>query len=475
MNKFIESFTNETTTENGAITYKSSLNKIVDLFFSGAVSAEEQIKSMIANALQEDTLLALKVSFYLRDAREGQGKRDVIRALIDVLAKSKPQLLTAILPFIPIIGRWKDVFENMSVYDATQLALIRKMIEVGKEDPTVVGLMCKWMPRKGENAVILTKLLGLSPKEYRKFIVGNSNTVEQLMCAKEWNSINFEQVPSVAAKIYQKAFMRNSNTYADYVASLVKGEAKVNASVLYPHEICKSMIARNGNNDVLDAQWDALPNYMEGSEARNVFPVIDTSGSMECVAYGSTSCMDVAVGLGIYLAQRNEGAFKNVWCNFSTSPKIYQLPEGKLSTAVGGIDYRNWSMSTDLNAVFDLVLNTAKRNEVPESDMPKTILILSDMEFNSACGRYGSTSNFNKIREQYKYEGYEMPLVVFWNISSRSGNSPVRFDETGAVLVGGYSPVIMKEVLSGKITGMTPEKFVISAVGARYNYLDSIV
>jgi len=475
MNKFVESFTNETTTENGAITYKSSLNKTVDLFFSGAVSAEAQIKSMIANALKEDTLLALKVSFYLRDAREGQGKRDVIRALIDVLAKSKPQLLTAILPFIPMIGRWKDVFENMRVYDASQLALIRKMIEVGKEDPTVVGLMCKWMPRKGENAVMLTRLLNMSPRDYRKFIVGNSNTVEQLMCSKEWNSINFEQVPSVAAKIYQKAFMRNSNTYADYVASLVKGEAKVNASVLYPHELFKATKERNGNQSVLDAQWDALPNYMEGSETRNVFPVIDTSGSMSCTAYGSTSCMDVAVGLGIYLAQRNEGAFKNVWCNFSTSPKIYQLPEGKLSKAVGGIDYSNWSMSTDLNAVFDLVLNTAKRNKVPESDMPKTILILSDMEFNSACGRYGATSNFNKIREQYKSAGYEMPLVVFWNISSRSGNSPVRFDENGVVLVGGYSPVIMKEVLSGKITGMTPEKFVINAVGDKYSYLNDIV
>jgi hypothetical protein len=235
------------------------------------------------------------------------------------------------------------------------------------------------------------------------------------------------------------------------------------------------MIDHNGNNDVLDAQWEALPNYMEGSELRNVFPVIDTSGSMTCTAYGNTSCMDVAVGLGIYLAQRNEGAFKNVWCNFSTTPKIYQLPEGKLSKAVGGIDFSNWSMSTDLNAVFSLVLNTAVRNKVPESDMPKTILILSDMEFNSACGRYGSTSNFNKIREQYTSAGYEMPLVVFWNIQSRNGTAPVRFDENGVVLVGGYSPVIMKEILSGNITGMTPEKFVINAVGSRYSYLNDLV
>jgi hypothetical protein len=475
MNKFVESFTNETTTENGAITYKSSLNKIVDLFFSGAVSKEDQVKDMIANALKEDTLLALKVSFYLRDVREGQGKRDVIRALIDVLAKSKPELLTAILPFIPLIGRWKDVFENMNIYNASQLSLIRKMIMVGTEDTAVVGLMCKWMPRKGKNAVILTRLLNISPREYRKFIVGNSNTVEQLMCSKEWDSINFEQVPSVASKIYQKAFMRNSKTYADYVSSLAKGEAKVNASVLYPHDIFKSMNDRSGNNDVLDAQWDALPNYMEGSETRNVFPVIDTSGSMTATAYGNTSCMDVAVGLGIYIAQRNEGAFKNLWCNFSTSPRIYQLPEGKLSTAISGIDYDNWGMSTDLNVVFHLVLHTAVSNKIPESDMPKTILILSDMEFDYACGRYGSISNFNKIREQYISAGYEMPLVVFWNIQSRNGISPVRFDENGVILVGGYSPVIMKEVLNGDIVGMTPEKFVINAVGDKYNYLNYVV
>lgn len=472
MNKFIEAMTNETQTENGAVAFKSSMNKNVDLFFAGAVKTSvDEVKNLITKAFQENRLLATKVAFYLRDAREGQGKRDVVRALIQVLSREDSSVLTKILPFIPMIGRWKDVFENMKLFNQEQLAMIKKMIEVGTQDPSTVQLMAKWMPRKGENAVILTKLLGLSPKEYRQFVVSNSNTVEQLMCAKQWDEIDFEKVPSVASKIYQKAFMRNAESYQAYVNSLVKGEAKVNASTLFPHDIVSAVMKRNGNMSVLDAQWKALPDYMEGAEQYNVLPVIDTSGSMTSPAYGNVTCMDISAGLGVYLAQHNRGAFKDMWCNFNDNPTFYTLKSGTIENVVRGLDYNNWGGSTNLNKVFDKLLSTALQNKVPAEDMPRVILIVSDMEFNS-CGRL---SNYEKIKLQYKNSGYECPAIVFWNVSSRNGTTPVRFDEQGVALVGGYSPVIMQQILKGGLEELTPEGMMLRTVADKYNYLNGLV
>lgn len=472
MNKFVEAMTNETQTENGAVAFKSSMNKNVDLFFAGAVKTSvDEVKNLITKAFSENRLLALKVAFYLRDAREGQGKRDVIRALIKVLAREDSTTLTKILPFIPMIGRWKDVFEDMSIYNAEQLLMIEEMIQVGAQDPSTVQLMAKWMPRKGQNAVILTKLLGLSPKVYRRFVVDNSNTVEQLMCAKQWNDIDFEKVPSVASKIYQKAFMRNSETYQSYVNSLVKGEAKVNASVLYPHDIVSAVLHDRGNMSVLDAQWKVLPDYMSGAEHYNVLPVIDTSGSMCSIAYGNTTCMDVSVGLGVYLSQRNRGAFKDMWCNFDSTPTFYTLKSGTIEQVVKGLDYSNWGGSTNLNAVFDKLLNTALQNNVPSEDMPKIILIISDMEFN-LCGRL---SNYEKIKVQYRESGYECPAIVFWNVQSRNNTTPVRFNEKGVALIGGYSPVIMQQILKGGLKDLTPEGIMLQTVSDKYNYLNGLV
>jgi hypothetical protein len=470
MNKLIETMTNVTTTENGAVTFKSSMDKNVDLFFSGAVTSDTSIiRGMILNAFREDKLLALKISFYLRDVREGQGKRDVIRALILVLAREDSVLLAKLLPFIPMIGRWKDVFEQMPIYTDEQKDIIKVMISVASKDPTIVGMMAKWMPRKGVNAVILTKLLELTPKEYRRFIVDNSNTVEQLMCAREWDSINFEHVPSVASKIYQKAFMRNTEQYSKYVDSLIKGEAKVNASVLFPHDIIVAL--QNGNKDVLNEQWNSLPNYMEGSEKFNVLPVIDTSGSMNINAYGIVTCMQVAIGLGVYLSQRNEGAYKNFWCNFNLSPTFYTLKEGNIDEVVKGLNYNNWGTSTNINLVFTKLLNDSVKFNVPAEDMPRIVLIISDMEFNS-CGTF---TNYEKFKSQYEEAGYKAPLVVFWNVSSSNGTSPVRFNEENVAMIGGYSPVIMKQILQGGLEDMTPLGMMLKTIKDKYEYLNDIL
>lgn len=321
--------------------------------------------------------------------------------------------------------------------------------------------LAKWMPRKGSTAARLRNFLEMTPKQYRKTLVGLTNVVENQMCSNDWTNIDFSKVPSVASARYQKAFWkRNEAGYKEYIESLQRGEVKINAGAVYPYDVIKSL--ERGNKEVAMEQWKALPNYMEGSEDR-ILPVVDTSGSMEASAgkNSNLTCMDVSVSLGLYISERNVGAFKDAFITFSSNPQL-QILKGNLMDRFIQLQSSAWGMSTDLSKVFDLILNQAVRNSVPESEMPTKILILSDMEFDSAVNSrsgWGTSSNHNwnptaqqMIREKYSEAGYKMPSIVYWNIQSRGNNIPVSFDEAGTALVSGFSPSILKSVIKGEIS-----------------------
>jgi len=315
----------------------------------------------------------------------------------------------------------------------------------------------KWMPRKGKVASKLRNYLGFSPKQYRKTLV---NLIETAMCSGNWDAIEYGKIPSVAASRYQKAFWKNDESrYSEYVESLKKGEAKINAGAVYPYDIIKGM--KYGDVSVSTEQWKALPNYFEDADGELILPMVDTSGSMETPAGGNktVTCMDVALSLGIYISERNLGPFENAFLTFSGSPELQYLT-GDLQSRLTQLRRAYWEMNTNLEAAFDLILQQGIKNNLKDSDMPTKILILSDMEFDSATGT-GGWGNSNKtpwnpsahemIEEKFSKAGYNMPQIVFWNIQSRNGGIPVSFDTKGTALVSGFSPSIMKSLLGGTI------------------------
>jgi len=238
------------------------------------------------------------------------------------------------------------------------------------------------------------------------------------------------------------------------LTSLEKGETKINAGAVYPYDITKNL--NYGNARGADAQWNALPNYMVNSKEM-LIPVVDVSGSMSCPAGGSKSvtCMDISVSLGLYISERNEGPFKDAFVTFSDAPQLQYL-KGKLSERYRQLQSSAWGMSTNLEAVFRLILTKAKESKVSQDEMPTMVLILSDMEFNSATGGgYRSSSNWNPtaqemIEKMYSDAGYQMPKVVYWNLNSRNDNFPVKFDKQGTALVSGFSPALLTNLLAGK-------------------------
>lgn len=466
MNTFaqaLETMPTMSLTANGGDTYASSMNANTDLFFLVGASRGNDITPAFAAAYAENPDLAMRILAWVRDIRGGAGERQTFRNLLSYLEDNHTNEVYKMLPLVPFYGRWDDLlhFKTEEVRNAAFGLISHALLDMKD------GLCAKWMPRKAtkddNTAYLLRQFMGLSPKQYRQVIVSLTNVVEQKMCAKEWQDIDFSKLPSLASARYNKAFMRNAQEqYAIYKEKLVNGETTINAQAVYPHDVLKT-IKSGGDSDVATAQWNALPNFL--SEA-TILPMADVSSSMNCSVGDNPklTCMDISIALGLYIADKQEGPFHNMVLTFDTNPKIEVL-KGTLVEKYNQISHMSWGGSTNIEKAFDRILEVALRGKVPQEQMPKYLLIFSDMEFNS-------TSNgtaFNTFEKKFKAEGYDLPKLVFWNLNARMGNIPVTYNEQGVALVSGFSPSLLKSILSCKT--FTPQDIMLETIMTeRYDF-----
>jgi hypothetical protein len=460
-------------TANGMKARATSASAVLDFFGKAGSSRGTALVKEFASALADSQDLALRALLWTRDIRGGAGERKQFRDLLAALDAGDPSLSARIMHKVPLLGRWDDLFVYSDPINRRKaLEMYADALRNGD------GLAAKWAPRekssKSAIAFELRKTLGLSPREYRKMLSELTNVVESQMCAKDWNGINFSHVPSLASARYQKAFGRNAGeAYSAYLRELQKPEAernpkvKINASAVYPYDVVKSVV--KGNAAVANEQWKALPNYV--GDAR-IMPMVDVSGSMGSLRYstGTVQPIDVAISLGLYLSEKNTSDFKDMFLTFSGSPKLEVL-KGTLSQRVAQLEKANWDMNTNLHAAFDEILRVAVKGNVSQADMPEMLLILSDMQFDS-CTRFDDSAQ-EMIRRKYENAGYSVPKIVFWNLSPHGrDNTPVRFDDKGVCHVSGFSPAIMKAVLSVKeLEDFTPFNVMVKTLMSdRYDY-----
>jgi len=462
----LESEMNVTETLNGAKAYKSTLNKCLDLFGKIAACRNDvkQAQKLFAHAYAENPETATRILFWVRDIRGGgQGEREVFRNLFKYLVEENGEIGAKLVSLVPVYGRWDDllVLENTSAWETVlnaiqnQLNLDRVSYKAG----AAVSLLAKWMPSINASSKDTKRLgrkiaahLGMTEREYRKVLSNlrtHINVVEKAMCSKEWSAIDYSKVPSRAAFMYRKAFAKQDATrYAEYLSAVEKGEAKINASTLYPYDIVEQYLYKGARNDkTIDLQWEALPNYMEDKEF-NGRVVADVSGSM----YGRP--MAVSISLAMYIAERNTAeVWKNKFLTFSERPELQSIVGSTIGKRIDNLSGAAWGMNTDLMAVFKTVLDAGVKNDVPAEDMPSKLIIVSDMQFDQCC-RSNKRTNFEQIQKLYRKAGYEMPQLVFWNVNAIGGNVPIKAHDTGTCLVSGYSPSILKSVLTDSV--LTP-------------------
>ncbi len=465
--QFAEAIKNqEARTTNGMKARKSTANACVDLFYNIGASRGKNIIPAFVAAYVENRDLALRIAQWARDVRGGSGEREIFRQILKHLELKHPEDAKALINKVPEIGRFDDLFVfSTPAMKWEAYNLLGNYLRQGN------GLAAKWTPRKGNIAREIREMFGMTPKQYRKTLVGMTNVVETQMCANDWDNINYSHVPSLAHARYKKAFGRHGTTYAEYVQKLIKGEAgvKINAGAVYPYDVLKGAINRYSRSamsktelDALQAQWDALPNYIGDA---NVLPMVDSSGSMTCPAGGynsksGLSCLEVAISLGLYFADKNKGKFADCFLTFSNRPQLVNL-KGNINQKIDQMNTGEVA-NTNLHAAFELILKTAKDNKVPQAEMPETLVIFSDMQFDA--GVKHDDSAIEMIARKYEAAGYELPKVVFWNLNAAYGNAPVKFDKSGTALVSGFSPAIAKSILSGNMEDFTPEAIMLRSV-----------
>lgn len=451
-------------TENGAVAHKSTLSAVVDLYqlVGSSRNHVENIHDAFLKAVKENKDLAVRTLLHARDIRGGMGERAVGRKMLQISIKhlSEDENLR-IMRKVPEMGRWDDMlvyFNTKYQNDAFQ------MILAGLDNPKTASLVAKWLPRekKGNKQFVqaFCKFSGLTRVEYRKLCAQLSNTVEQKLCAKDYASINFSQVPSVAAARYQKVFHKvDGERYRRWIEELKKPQAereegvKVNAGAIYPYDALKCLKTDYhgrllGDSDVAQAQWDALPDYMDGSK-ENILCMSDVSGSMTCEKFGAVNALEVGVSLSMYCAERNHGIFKDQVMVYSDNPYMIEL--------VGSLADRYRQMmehveygSTNIQKAFTLILSTAVKHKLDQEDLPTKVIIFSDMEFNSVCGMQHGKTNLDAIRTKFQNAGYKMPQLVFWHLASRKPKAQATVFDQDIAIVSGFSPAILKAVLGGE-------------------------
>ena len=489
MLNFLKAEANRTYTENGAVTNATTGSDCLDLFATvGALrgSDYDQIADRFKKAYIENPDLAMKLFFYARDIRGGLGERKVFRDILRWLSFNHSESVYKNMNYIAEFGRFDDMLTLMDTPCERQMISHLKvqfeedMKQLQKDGN--VSLLGKWLPSvnaSNERTVCYAKKIarafGMKEKEYRQALTAlraKIAIVENSLRKMEY-TFDYSCLPSKALFKYRKAFCRNDlERYEEFLDYVAEGKEVLNASTISPYELVAPYLdpynwSRNRRfmkemseqeKKVLNATWNSLPEF---GKKGNALAVIDTSGSM----YSCQGALPaaVALSLGLYFAEHNTGHFKNHFITFSGHPQMVEL-KGK--TFVEKLEYVT-SMTevanTNLEAVFDLVLFAAARNRVKQRDLPETLYIISDMEFD-ACVEDASATIFENAKRKFAVYGYKLPKVVFWNVASRNKQQPVTMNEQGVALVSGVTPRIFSMVTGGEIS---PYKVMMDVLGAK--------
>lgn len=458
---------NVTYTENGAVSLRSTLNAVYDLFALGAAfrqRSEEDIIILFKRAYREDPELAMKCLFYIRDAREGQGERRFFRVCMNWLAKSDDrEAAKRNLRYVSEFGRWDDLYcfvDTPLQNDALEIMRQQIALDMSCKTPS---LLAKWLKSINTSSAesrrlanITREYFGMTHKQYRRtlsILRKRINVLEKLMSAGEWEKIEFDKIPSRAGLIYRNAFARRDILRERYEKFIMDKNTKVNAKVLYPYECVESALKRRGRDRLerpaINKYWDNLRDYFNGA-AFNGMALVDVSGSMT-IQHNSIAPINIAIALGLYCAEKCSGPYKGHFITFESNPHFIEVEGEDFVEKVKNMHNAPWGGSTNIEKAFDLMLQVAIRNNLSQEDIPKNLIIISDMQIDACVKDFDNNhiTSMSTIRKKWKECGYEMPKLVYWNVNARQ-NTILDDAKSNITYVSGSSPVIYEMIMQGK-------------------------
>ena len=474
-----------TRTENGAVARNTTGDARLDFFGSAGSlrSADKRrartasagssrtahemarITRLFSEAYREDPLFATKIVFYARDVRGGLGERQTFRTLLQFMAEYHPEALRPNMDLIGVYGRFDDLYclIGTPLEDEMWAAMKRQFEEdrASLQAGNAISLLAKWIKTADASSantrrlgILTAQKLGYTVYEFKRLVRAmrkQIGIVEALMSAGRWDEIRYCAVPSRAMMIYRNAFMKHdADRFGEFVREAAGGEVTIHSAALFPYDIVEKVMygdrrwGRITEDQVLEAQWRQLPDYVEAGT--NALVIADTSGSM----YGRP--MATSVGLAVYFAERNTDPYHNLFMSFSGTSRIQMLKGETLAQKIRSIDMHDWANNTNLQAAFQHVLEIAVQNHVAQEDMPKSLIVISDMEIDF-CGDRNWTF-YEKMAQKFRKYGYQIPNIIFWNVASRHDVFHADRSRTGVQLVSGQSAAVFRQVM--QCVGLNP-------------------
>lgn len=535
-------------------------------------NTRNELKEKIEKSYAEDKLLTLKLLFYMRDIRGGQGLRDAFKIgfkhlLFKEIENKNEFELLHFLKLVGHYGRFDDLLFFLDLNDVVDEFIINSIIKPQLENDLAVAnlvkveiengadleeavgkvlsehgkdltLLAKWLPSNNASskktkylARKIARTLGLSNKEYQKTLVTIRkvlNLVETKLSERKFDEVDYSKVPSKAMKKYKKAFEnRDGVRYKGYLETLTRQLAnpnevsseevkvKVNTQALLPHEIVGEFVSlitqkfystpnkgemvrlnsiktymeteKEQESKLAKAQWVSYVNDLREkfNDLPSFIPVLDASGSMSMSSsLGKSNPFEFATTLSIMLSELNNEYWKNKILTFSKSSKFIDIGESTdiFERFVNLMANRVPALSTDLGKSFDEVLDHAVKNNIPVEDMPKALVVLTDMNFNGEVHSfiegygYGSLSletYINSYKEKFEEKGYTLPQVIVWNLTNDTTSYSIEGLEQGITTVSGYSLKNLDSILTSNID--SPMKSMLRVLNSeKYSLVDDI-
>ncbi len=475
MLQYLKQEANKTVTENGAVTHLTTESDCLDLFATiGALrhASDSEIEARFIRAFSENRDIAMKLLFFARDIRGGLGERRVFKVILGWLAENEPNTVLKNLQYVAEYGRFDDLLCLIGTpCECQMIAVLKAQFDRDNEalkNNGEVSLLAKWLPSVNAsnsetilNAKKIAKHFGLNDASYRKALVAlraRIRIIENNLREKDY-TFDYSKQPSKAMYKYRKAFVRNDEArYSQFLDNVSSGTVKLNTGTLMPYEIITPILRNRINKEErksINTTWNSQEDF--GND-ENALAIIDGSGSM--YSYTDPMPATVALSLGIYFAERNQGAFKNHFITFSENPRLVEIKGNDIVDKVRYCMGYNEVANTNIQKVFELILNTAKKNSIPQNEMPSKLYIISDMEFD-CCAEDSDLTNFEYAKELYESAGYKLPEIVFWNVDSRNTQQPVTKNEQGVALVSGCTPRLFSMVASGELN---PYAFMLEVI-----------
>ena len=477
----MESKSNWKLTENGAPARTTTGDNLINLFaVIGAMRErdESDIISMWESAYRENPELAVRMIFYAGDIRGiGLGERRTFRILVKHLANTHPSIMRKNIVNIPYYNRWDSLYELVATpceHDMWDLVRTQWLEDFGNmKHNKPISLMAKWLASVNASSKKTCMLghktareLGLSQAVYRRALSklrAYLKVVEKSMSAQEWATIEYSAVPSYAMKNYSQAFARHDkDRFSSYKESLEQkiadgtiSQKDIKSATLFPYDLVRKYIDNDfdywsrrsyiGRYDTItEAQWKALPDYLD--EEANVIVMADVSGSMYSPNYQPISA---SLGLALYFASRNKGIYHNKYMTFTDRPSFLTINENAslhdqlVQAWSAGVGY-----STNLERAFMYILDTAIENNVKPEDMPKALVVVSDMEIDPFFRGY-QLDFLEEMMRRFRNAGYSMPKVLFWNVEGRNSTFHAKYTNPNAVFASGYSASAFTSIIKG--------------------------